>query len=61
MIQTMDSMIQTMDSRLCSGLVSLVAMPTLVVGIHVFRVIEDVDGRDRPGHDGEGCYGQGLQ
>ena len=35
-------------------------MPALVAGIHVFfaHPIEDVDGRDKPGHDvGEG---QGL-
>jgi hypothetical protein len=37
-----------------------VVMPALVAGIHVFfaHPIEDVDGRDKPGHDvGEG---QGL-
>jgi antitoxin HigA-1 len=29
-------------------------MPALVAGIHVFlRQIQDVDGRDKPGHDGE--------
>jgi hypothetical protein len=29
-------------------------MPGLVPGIHVFAfyLIEDVDGRDKPGHDG---------
>jgi hypothetical protein len=29
-------------------------MPGLVPGIHVFflRVCKDVDGRDKPGHDG---------
>ncbi len=29
-------------------------MPGLVPGIHVFRLVlqEDVDGRDKPGHDG---------
>jgi hypothetical protein len=29
-------------------------MPAIVAGIHVFlsRQIEDVDGRDKPGHDG---------
>jgi hypothetical protein len=28
-------------------------MPGLVPGIHVFKLgIEDVDGRDEPGHDG---------
>jgi hypothetical protein len=29
-------------------------MPGLVPGIHVFTVLmeEDVDGRDKPGHDG---------
>jgi hypothetical protein len=33
-------------------------MPALVAGIHVLIVsrIKDVDGRDKPGHDGaEGC------
>jgi hypothetical protein len=29
-------------------------MPGLVPGIHVFLVVQkDVDGRDKPGHDGE--------
>jgi hypothetical protein len=30
-------------------------MPGLVPGIHVFAVVDkqDVDGRDKPGHDGE--------
>jgi hypothetical protein len=26
-------------------------MPALVAGIHVFAVKQDVDGRDKPGHD----------
>jgi hypothetical protein len=26
-------------------------MPGLVPGIHVFLAAEDVDGRDKPGHD----------
>jgi hypothetical protein len=26
-------------------------MPALVAGIHVFATVEDVDGRDKPGHD----------
>ena len=26
-------------------------MPALVAGIHVFASIQDVDGRDKPGHD----------
>jgi hypothetical protein len=26
-------------------------MPGLVPGIHVFVSIQDVDGRDKPGHD----------
>ena len=32
-------------------------MPGLVPGIHVFATLkqEDVDGRDKPGHDGNGC------
>jgi hypothetical protein len=32
-------------------------MPGLVPGIHVFGAErnEDVDGRDKPGHDGGGC------
>ena len=25
----------------------------LVAGIHVFAAVEDVDGRDKPGHDGK--------
>jgi len=31
-------------------------MPALVAGIHVLRPceIKDVDGRDKPGHDGGG-------
>jgi 2-oxoglutarate ferredoxin oxidoreductase subunit beta len=29
-------------------------MPALVAGIHVFsRIRQDVDGRDKPGHDAE--------
>ncbi len=28
-------------------------MPGLVPGIHVFPRVEGVDGRDKPGHDGE--------
>jgi hypothetical protein len=29
-------------------------MPALVAGIHVFsRVLQGMDGRDKPGHDGE--------
>jgi hypothetical protein len=28
-------------------------MPGLVPGIHVFPLVEGVDGRDKPGHDGE--------
>jgi hypothetical protein len=28
-------------------------MPALVAGIHVFAAVEDVDGRDKPGHDEE--------
>ncbi len=28
-------------------------MPGLVPGIHVFPQVEGVDGRDKPGHDGE--------
>jgi hypothetical protein len=34
-------------------------MPGLVRGVHVFLVMEgkqDVDGRDKPGHDGVCCY-----
>ena len=27
-------------------------MPGRVPGIHVFLLIQDVDGRDEPGHDG---------
>jgi len=27
-------------------------MPALVPGIHVLAAKEDVDGRDKPGHDG---------
>jgi hypothetical protein len=26
-------------------------MPGLVPGIHAFACLEDVDGRDKPGHD----------
>jgi hypothetical protein len=29
-------------------------MPALVAGIHVFFAVEDVDGRDKPGHDKNG-------
>jgi hypothetical protein len=28
-------------------------MPGLVPGIHVLPTFEDVDGRDKPGHDAE--------
>jgi 2-oxoglutarate ferredoxin oxidoreductase subunit beta len=29
-------------------------MPALVAGIHAFLFVQDVDGRDKPGHDGLG-------
>jgi hypothetical protein len=32
--------------------VSSIVMPGLVPGIHVFSLLQDVDGRDKPGHDG---------
>jgi hypothetical protein len=32
---------------------SELVMPGLVPGIHVFSRVEDVDGRDEPGHDVE--------
>jgi 2-oxoglutarate ferredoxin oxidoreductase subunit beta len=33
-------------------------MPALVAGIHVFvLILQDVDGRDKPGHDEEGSIG----
>jgi hypothetical protein len=36
-------------------------MPGLVPGIHVLPAsIEDVDGRDKPGHDGFLCDGEQL-
>jgi hypothetical protein len=28
-----------------------IVMPALVAGIYVFAVVEDVDSRDKPGHD----------
>jgi hypothetical protein len=31
----------------------MIVMPGLVPGIHVFAAEEDVDGRDKPGHDRE--------
>ncbi|MBB3020146.1 hypothetical protein FHR70_003227 [Microvirga lupini] len=31
-------------------------MPALVAGIHVFSLVEDVDGRDEPGHDAKGLH-----
>jgi hypothetical protein len=31
---------------------SAFVMPGLVPGIHDFDIREDVDGRDKPGHDG---------
>jgi hypothetical protein len=36
-------------------------MPGLVPGIHVFLAAfaENVDGRDKPGHDGDGCMALG--
>jgi hypothetical protein len=36
-------------------------MPALVAGIHVLNgssAKKDVDGRDKPGHDGWACFGQ---
>ena len=33
---------------------TLRVIPGLVPGIHVLSRIEDVDGGDEPGHDGEG-------
>ena len=32
---------------------TLLVIPGLGPGIHVFDAAEDVDGRDEPGHDGE--------
>jgi len=32
-----------------------VVMPALVAGIHVLETKKNVDGRDKPGHDG-GCF-----
>jgi hypothetical protein len=29
-------------------------MPGLVPGIHVFGLPKDMDGRDKPGHNGDG-------
>jgi hypothetical protein len=43
------------NGRNRSGAGSMViVMPALVAGIHVFFIpsSEDVDGRDKPGHDG---------
>src|SRR5262245_28708780 len=40
--------------RLCHGWLAeapLLVMPGLVPGIHVFATKQDVDGRDKPGHD----------
>jgi hypothetical protein len=38
-----------------SGTFGGLVMPGLVPGIHVFTPLEqDVDGRDKPGHDGTG-------
>ncbi len=36
-------------------MLTFVVMPGLVPGIHVFlfEVLQDVDGRDKPGHDAE--------
>jgi hypothetical protein len=31
----------------------MIVMPGLVPGIHVLLEAKDVDGRDKPGHDGE--------
>jgi hypothetical protein len=39
----------------CTGANCLLVMPGLVSGIHVFLSAagkQDVDGRDKPGHDG---------
>jgi hypothetical protein len=33
-------------------------MPGLVPGIHVFGRKQDVDGRDKPGHDGDNHVAQ---
>jgi hypothetical protein len=34
-------------------------MPALGAGIHVFMGLnEDVDGRDKPGHDDSTCFGR---
>jgi len=30
----------------------IAVMPALVAGIHVLAAFSDVDGRDKPGHDG---------
>jgi hypothetical protein len=37
-------------------------MPGLAPGIHVFRATgKDVDGRDRPGHDGESEHDRNMR
>jgi hypothetical protein len=37
-------------------------MPALVAGIHVLKIVKfkDVDGRDKPGHDGVACCSSSL-
>jgi hypothetical protein len=43
-----------MPARLSLGLIHPSVMPALVAGIHVLGLgrKKDVDGRDKPGHDG---------
>ena len=44
-----------MTGHVLAGFVLSIVMPALVAGIHVFGhcTKEDVDGRDKPGHDSE--------
>jgi hypothetical protein len=39
------------DTKQAEGI--SVVMPGFMPGIHVLRIKQDVDGRDKPGHDGE--------
>src|SRR3569623_957255 len=45
----------SLSDMACSYLAAFV-MPGLVPGIHVLRVAQDVDGRDKPGHDDVGEF-----
>ncbi|MBB3021221.1 hypothetical protein FHR70_004312 [Microvirga lupini] len=37
-------------------MILFIVIPGLVLGTHVLTLLEDVDGRDKPGHDAEKLF-----